>query len=504
MPLSTSSLSLLALGATAVNGLDFSHIDVSNEPPSIKLEGAMCPASNSCHVLYEGGSHYNTYWEVAAALAEKAPGTDCPMPCATDEVLKPYLVAINSQGEQDCINALMSGVKEKYCAPGNVQYVDTCEARPWIGGAQFTHFNEPAGDFQWHSGEDYYHGNCDKTTCGTNKAQWKADMVYENFVQGEPNNGDKKKEHYLELRFDSSPQWQWNDRSKDDFNPPGNALYIVEFKCFKSPSTEGDPHFSTWAGEKYDYHGKCDLELMSDPNFNNGQGLAIHIRSERVENWSYVKNAAIRIGEDVFEIEGSEDPNENPYWINGVYQGELSTIGGFEIKYKPWGEKRRRFIIYLGNGSRIMLGAYLEWARVSLYKPTKELFGETVGLFGNYTTGRKLARDGYTVLEDYNEFGQEWQVQPDAPKLFHELKGPQAPFQKCVLPEAPKMRRRLAEQTVTLEQADEACSRHGIYAAEHDDCVKDVMALDNLEVSEGYMVDEGDEEDEEDKVASAF
>jgi hypothetical protein len=43
----------------------------------------------------------------------------------------------------------------------------------------------------------------------------------------------------------------------------------------------GDPHFKTWSGLKYDYHGICDLVMLSHPNFREGLGMEIHVRAKK-------------------------------------------------------------------------------------------------------------------------------------------------------------------------------------------------------------------------------
>ena len=50
-------------------------------------------------------------------------------------------------------------------------------------------------------------------------------------------------------------------------------------------------------------------------------------------------------------------------------------------------------------------------------------FGDSLGLMGTYHNGLKMSRDNTTVLEEPNDFGQEWQVMPWEPKLFHNLEG---------------------------------------------------------------------------------
>merc|ERR1711935_803940 len=78
-------------------------------------------------------------------------------------------------------------------------------------------------------------------------------------------------------------------------------------------SGSGDPHFKTWTGDKYDYHGECDLVLVDHPAFANDLGLKIHIRTERVKYFSFISNIAVQIGDDVLEF----DNDVENFLING-------------------------------------------------------------------------------------------------------------------------------------------------------------------------------------------
>ena len=70
--------------------------------------------------------------------------------------------------------------------------------------------------------------------------------------------------------------------------------------------------------------------------------------------------------------------------------------------------------------------------------------------------------------------------------LFHDTSDPQFP-KRCVLPEDPQgqRRRRLAESSVTYEQAEKACSN---LADELDrkECVYDIIATQDLEMAGAY------------------
>ena len=44
--------------------------------------------------------------------------------------------------------------------------------------------------------------------------------------------------------------------------------------------TRDMPAVKTWTGESYDFHGACDLVLLSNPSYGNGQEMDIHIRTK--------------------------------------------------------------------------------------------------------------------------------------------------------------------------------------------------------------------------------
>jgi hypothetical protein len=237
---------------------------------------------------------------------------------------------------------------------------------------------------------------------------------------------------------------------------------------------------------------------MSDPTFVNGRGIAVHIRTEIVRQWSYIKTVVIRIGEDILEVEGGAD--ENRYWFNKLYQGELSTIGGFPVKYKKANSKQRVFNIDFGDGEGIEIRTYKDFVRIDFKGAKKHFYEHTVGILGDYNSGKKLARDGVTIIEDYNAFGEEWQVSADGPKLFHELAGPQAPDQKCISPsqfhaeEKRHLQKRLGAPTavtksmthasVTEIMAELACAK--VSVAERDACVSDVLITGDVEMAGAY------------------
>ncbi|KAL3940258.1 MAG: hypothetical protein SGBAC_005174 [Bacillariaceae sp.] len=262
-------------------------------------------------------------------------------------------------------------------------------------------------------------------------------------------------------------------------------------ECLAPPcrNTEGlgDPHFSTWRNEHYEYHGQCDLVMMKQPEFADGLGIDVHIRTKIVRFWSYIKNVAIRIGNDILEIQGSADAEdaEAHYWVNFEYQGDLDTFAGFPVTQKLPSVYKRQYTIDLSSkypGEFITVQIFKEFVKVQFSAGSKS-FGTSVGMLGDYYSGKTLARDGQTVINDFVELGHEWQVLPSEPKLFRALEHPQFPEQ-CLEPEDPRgeRRRRLEESTVSIEQAEEACKTTLKDPLSIKDCVYDILATQDLDM----------------------
>eukprot|EP00980_Cylindrotheca_fusiformis_P027753 scaffold22558_cov116-Cylindrotheca_fusiformis.AAC.2 len=241
-----------------------------------------------------------------------------------------------------------------------------------------------------------------------------------------------------------------------------------------SPSgSNGDPHFRTWNGGHFEYHGQCDMILVKDENFADGIGLEVQIRTKLVRFWSFIQNAAIRIGEDTLEMQGSPDlfvnKGNNHYWINTIYQGQVTSLGGFPVKanYAGKHKNKRWFFSKYGGGNKISRSFEIDLS--------SDAFGNSVGMLGDFATGKMLARDGVTELKDYTNLGHEWQVLPlNDGMLFHNVSYPQFPEQ-CIDPEAQAMkRRRLGESSITNEQAEAVCAPIED-ALDRKDCVYDVL-----------------------------
>jgi cysteine-rich repeat protein len=123
---------------------------------------------------------------------------------------------------------------------------------------------------------------------------------------------------------------------------------------------EGDPHFKTWRGHRFDFHGECDLVLIRSSEFGSGLGLDVHIRTKLRRDMSYISGATIRIGTAILEVE-----SQGIYYLNGVAGAELpSEFSGFAFSHTQPTDKQHAFEVYLGDRERIKVKTYKDFVSV--------------------------------------------------------------------------------------------------------------------------------------------
>jgi len=259
------------------------------------------------------------------------------------------------------------------------------------------------------------------------------------------------------------------------------------------PGTKGDPHFKTHAGEMYDFHGGCDLVLLDNPQFKDGLGMRIHIRTKIETWWSYVKTAVIQIGDETLEVSGGE---HNQQWmvLNGKVNEPLeeqawnqAQLGGQLLRFKQNGIFREAHI-HMGNGEKLYIKSYYDFVKVELKAEGSQFFTGSLGLLGRFPDGKRVGRDGQTLIEDANAFGQEWQVTASEPKLFSTYNDPWVVLaeQKCAMPvetaEKRKLRQRRLAEGMPMEAAEKACS-HLESAQEQKACIFDVLATQDVNMA---------------------
>jgi hypothetical protein len=264
---------------------------------------------------------------------------------------------------------------------------------------------------------------------------------------------------------------------------PGSVFCIDNFRFDGFPpctaGCEGDPHFKTWRGHHYDFHGECDLVLLCSAAFESGLGLDVHIRTKLRRDMSYISSAALRIGSDVLEVE-----SQGVYYLNGALNADLpDEFSGFAFSHTQPTDKQHVFEVHLGGRERVKVKTYKDFVSVLIEQGENKHFGDSAGLMGDFQMGHMVARDGKTVIEDANAFGQEWQVLDTEPSLFQTLRLPQHP-NVCTMPtpvQASQLRRRLSESSSVDELAAEKACAH--WGEGKDDCVFDVLTTGDLEMA---------------------
>jgi hypothetical protein len=274
-----------------------------------------------------------------------------------------------------------------------------------------------------------------------------------------------------------------------------------------------DPHFSTFNGEYFSYHGECDLVLLNSLGFASGLGLLVHIRTTRVEHptysFSYISGIAVKLGNDVLEAmdDGSIILNGNDLELDLL---DDSTFAGFPVTKTTKGKQKNIYVYDLNldginvstnskNGninsninsnSSIQIRANTKSGM--LFVDVNGVFNDSVGLLGPSTTTGLFARDGETDLTgEWNTFGEEWQVIDTEPKLFQENRIPQYPagcrYETKQSTKRLRRRRRLMElkedeEVVTIETATDACSKAS--GRQKEFCIGDIMATGDLELAQ--------------------
>jgi len=271
----------------------------------------------------------------------------------------------------------------------------------------------------------------------------------------------------------------------DQSNPMFASLYKAD--C---AGCGGDPHLKTFSGHAYSYHGQCDMVLLQSREFSSGAGLDIHIRTTRVDKakgvgYSYISGVAVKLGTDVLEV-----MDDGKLIVNGKPVSNPINFAGYPIS-KTFKGTHQKIIIYDLDVTTDKAVSKPIQIRVNtnagmLFVDISGRFPDSAGLLGPPSDDKRmLARDGETDLfDEWNSFGEEWQVRNDEPKLFQEKRAPQYP-QGCVYEsnESKSLRRRLSmDSGVTTAEAEAACS--GSKGRSKEFCIADVMATGMVDIAE--------------------
>jgi hypothetical protein len=244
-------------------------------------------------------------------------------------------------------------------------------------------------------------------------------------------------------------------------------------------SGSGDPHFKTWTQDKFDYHGECDLILIHNPTFADGLGLRLHVRTTRVAYFSYIQEVALQIGEDVLQFNNDV---EN-FLINGKVVEEQrrwheTLLAGYTVR-----RDKKAISVRLDKSAKAKIDFIVRkngFPAVVVDGADTDLFKCSLGLLGEWSTGKKIARDGMTDMDDPDatDFALEWQVRDTEPMLFQEARLPQFPT-TCTPPKK-MMGNRLGRSHMEKE-AEKACAH---WKEDKEDCIFDCIATRSVLVAE--------------------
>ena len=211
---------------------------------------------------------------------------------------------------------------------------------------------------------------------------------------------------------------------------------------------------------------------------HNTLNLFPHFSTKPRYEYSYIESAAIRIGDDIFQV-GSY----GEHWLNGVESAKLPSVVGekYTLAQVEANKKHHKYVITLdeSTGEAIVIRTFKDLVSVTVENATHANFGGSHGMMGGFDYyGELLGRDGATIMEDASLFGQEWQVTPSDPQLFQSASNSTG---VCAPPLVTEESRRLGEG-VEKEAAELACAH--LDEKMRDMCVFDVIAMSDLEVAD--------------------
>ena len=256
-----------------------------------------------------------------------------------------------------------------------------------------------------------------------------------------------------------------------------------------------DPHFVTFGGISFSYHGECDLMMVRSERFGFGKGLEVHIRTKYRMNYSYINGVAIKIGGEVLEVlaDGSLALNGFETAVDTIES--INQFSYFPLRKRIQGKHKNIIVYHLSFGKeddengRGHIEVRANSKTGMLFLDVVGSFSDSVGMLGSSQVEGLFTRDGKKDLTDeWNSYGEEWQVQGNDPKLFMVNRAPQHPTGCRYEAEDEHRRfrgRRLEDKSgvdTTIEVATDACV--GAKGHKKQFCIFDVMATGDLDIAE--------------------
>jgi hypothetical protein len=279
----------------------------------------------------------------------------------------------------------------------------------------------------------------------------------------------------------------------------------------------GDPHFITYVAN-LTWQAECDFKMIESKRAANGiHDVLVHARTTKKQHYSFIEQAAIRIGHDVWEfnakdagsvlLNGKEHSHQHAADANtssilvaesaeSVHTAESYTL---TTSYKGKNKLIAVHDIDLGNGKTIKVRCNLHYHM--LFLDLKGAFPQkTDGLLGTPYASTLFTRDGVAAMpeteEEVNAYGESWQIRDTDPKLFQVDRYPQYP-QKCEYAPASSTstsstkqlrgRRKLLEEEedvtkISVDDATAACAKH--HGSMKKFCIDDVIAIGDLSIAD--------------------
>ena len=184
----------------------------------------------------------------------------------------------------------------------------------------------------------------------------------------------------------------------------------------------------------FDYHGECDLVMLSSPSFAKGSGLSVHIRTTRMDgkllSYSYISGAAVGIGNNALEVR-----RDGSLLVNGKRNVNIDASLPTEFATYPFtknmiGKKKKitQYVLNLTDTNNKPMGITIHANPKTkmLFVKIDGDFHDGIGLLCNPLAGnRLLGRDSIADMsEELDKYGEEWQVRDTEQKLFREHRAP--------------------------------------------------------------------------------
>ena len=226
--------------------------------------------------------------------------------------------------------------------------------------------------------------------------------------------------------------------------------------------------------------------LIKTPKLSNGFNLEAHVRTKKVRKWSAIDAIAVKVGQDVIEIQS----NDGKLHLNGNKVESIRTEVLTVVKSTSASKRSvvaHDFVFDKETRLQVRVNTRTQMVYTTLSGNYPK---GTVGLLGSPHNPGLITRDGIVMTnENVNKFAESWQVTDSDSHLFRADREPQYPS-KCLYEikdvKSNIRSRHLKEiHTIAYSEAVAACASHHA-GPRMDFCIEDVLAtmdLDSVEDS---------------------